>query len=136
MTHARIQNLVARLDAYDPNSMPELVREADELIRVSGFDGLTELTRAIVDLVERAENCQSELVSVLGLLADPELVPLFRRCLGQLIAAQDAGGMYAAMMALDRVDEPVFGGLAIRSILDWEKNRQLALDYLERVSHE
>jgi hypothetical protein len=85
----------------------------------------------MMNLVERSECCPQEVIGALGALGDPELIPLFRRCLSWQLANQDTGGVYAAMIALDELGEDVFAGRHSRSVAEWELNRGLAVAYLK-----
>ena len=138
------QDLVNALNRYDPGELPRLALEAmllferhgKQAISVGGaLDTTNEVgavRRALIDLVDRASCCPTEVISALGALRDPDLIPLFRQCLSWQLAAQDAGGVYAAMIALDELGEKVFGGRQGASVLEWQVNRDLALAYLRR----
>lgn len=92
------------------------------------------LRQALIDLVDRSGRCPTPILAPLAALRDPDLVSLLRRCLLYQIADQNAGGVYAAMNALNESGENIFEGRSSRSILDWDLNRSLAQAYLERHS--
>lgn len=137
-------DLVSQLNQVDPSRLSRLAVEATFLFERSreeagpedksrGIDAEVRAVRqAMIDLIERSDCCPDEIINALGALRDPELIPLFRRCLSFQMASQNAGGVYAAMSALDELGEDIFAGKSSRSIEDWDLNRGLALAYLER----
>jgi hypothetical protein len=141
-----LEGLINDLDQFDPLLISQVALEAmfvfEEARGIKGTAGyavpvanrqdVERLKQALMQVVDRSECCPSEVIGALSAVHDPALGPLFRRCLSCQIAAQNAGGMYAAMMALDALGENVFGGRQSRSILDWERNRDLATVYLQR----
>jgi len=66
----------------------------------------------------------------LGKCFDKTLKPVLVSVLQRHLQG-DAGELFQAMIALDNLREPVFGDVRSRSILDQEKNRELARRYLE-----
>jgi hypothetical protein len=139
------QDLVGQLNRLDPRLLSRLAVEAMFLFERSRENAgakaescaiqaeVRAVRQAMIDLIERAECCPDEIINALGALRDPALISLFRRCISWQ-ANQDAGGVYAAMIALDELGEDIFGSTGSRSILDWEPNRELALAYLERFT--
>jgi hypothetical protein len=141
-----INGLITDLDQFDPRLISQLALEArfvfEEargitgtawyLVPVASQLDVDQLKQALIRVVERSECCPPEVIGALDALRDPALAPLFKRCLVCQMAAQNAGGMYAAMTALDGLGEDIFGGRQSRSILDWELNRDLAATYLQR----
>jgi hypothetical protein len=111
----------------------ERSRERGTSQEQSPSDGLEvqAVKQALINLVDRSGRCPPAILAALGALRDPGLVPLLRRLLYQL-AEQNAGGVYAAMNALDESGEDIFDARSARSILDWEPNRGLASAYLAR----
>lgn len=137
--------LVSDLDQFDPRLMDQLALEAMLLIeRWRQMDTATDITtnehevksvrQALINLVDRSGRCPTPILAPLAALRDPDLVSLLRRCLLYQMADQNAGGVYAAMYALEEAGENLFEGRSSRSILDWELNRSLAKAYLERHS--
>lgn len=70
--------------------------------------------------------------STLGKCFDASLKPVLVSVLQRQLQG-DAGELFQAMIALDNLHEPVFGDVSSRSILDEQKNRDLARRYLEAV---
>jgi hypothetical protein len=66
----------------------------------------------------------------LGKCVDETLKPVLVSVLQRQLQG-DAGELFQAMIALDILREPVFADVTHRSILDEEKNRELARRYLE-----
>jgi hypothetical protein len=138
------QDLIGQLDRFDPRLLSRLAVEAMFLFERSRENagakdesrGIQAEVRAVrqvmIDLIERSECCPDEIINALGALRDPALISLFQRCLSWQLANQNAGGVYAAMIALGELGENIFCSRGSRSILDWELNRDLALAYLER----
>ena len=138
------EELVSELNRLDPHLASRLALQSIELFERSRGnmtgDGDSEamppdvrlVRKAMLDMIERSQCCPSEIISALGTLRDPDLIPWFRRCLAWQMADQNAGGIYAAMSALEELGENVFAGRASRSIRDWELNRNLAEDYLKQ----
>jgi hypothetical protein len=137
-------DLVNQLDRHDPRLLDELALQAMLLFERSREQGTSHaqtprvrpdvqaVKQALIDLVDRSGRCPTAILAPLGALRDPRLVPLLKRCLLYQLADQNAGGVYAAMNALDESGEHVFGGRLSRSIQDWELNRDIASTYLAR----
>jgi len=136
--------LVRRLTQMDVSEVSEVALRALKVFEMyeQGAEGsadqsrladeVTDVRNAIVSLFDRCDRCPAELIGALASLGDPTLIPVFRKCLLQQLGEQNAGGMYAAMSALDQLGEELFQGRQQRSVLDWEVNRSLAVAYLER----
>lgn len=101
----------------------------DEVIQAVVTDeDMRRLRNAMVAFVER-EGFGSW---ALGKCACPTLKPVLIRVLRRHVD-DDAGELFQAMIALDRLGEPVFVGNTSRSILDEAHNRALVWKYLKRV---
>jgi hypothetical protein len=68
----------------------------------------------------------------LGKCFDESLKPVLVSVLHRQLQG-DAGELFQAMIALDNLREPVFEDVLSRSILDEQKNRELARRYLEAM---
>jgi hypothetical protein len=90
-------------------------------------EDVASLQRAVAAYVER-EGVGSW---VLGKCFDPALKPLLVAVLRRQLDG-DAGELFQAMIALDNLGEPVFGGVRSRSVLDESRNRELAREFLSR----
>lgn len=76
-------------------------------------------------------------VSALGVLCDPGLRDLFRRCVEiHCVYGSDTGVLYQAMIALDNLEEDIFpmeDGQGHASIAETERNLHLAVQYLKKL---
>jgi hypothetical protein len=138
------QDLVNELNRFDPRLLPRLALQAMQLFeqwrdRPNGNHGpgdiesqVHSVRQAMIQLIERSGCCPTEIITALSKLRDPGLISLFRRCLSWQIANQDAGGVYATMIALDELGEKTFADRRSKSVQDWTLNRDLAAAYLNQ----
>jgi hypothetical protein len=100
----------------------------DEVVIANiGAEEVARVRRAVVAYVER----EGVGAWALGKCADPALKPVLVAVLRRQLDG-DAAELFQAMIALDGLGEPVFGGVRSRSILDESRNRELAGTYLSR----
>jgi hypothetical protein len=76
-------------------------------------------------------------LSALSVLGDPTLADLFRSCLKCHLHG-DASILHQAIVALENIGEkliPRKGGKGYLSAIDFDRNRDLAVDYLTRIEN-
>jgi hypothetical protein len=100
---------------------------SDEVVQSNAStEDIRRLREAVVRFVQRT----GVGTWTLGKCVDPSLKPLFVEVLQRSLKVEE-GDLFEAMIALDRIGEPVFGGLNNRCCLAVEVNRELARRYLE-----
>jgi hypothetical protein len=110
--------------------------DSDDQLSADGADAesLTRLRESLASFVERhiVAPPLSSAIWALGLTANPELRPLFVRCLQEHASwGADTGVLYQSMMALQNLGERIFPD-GRSSLKDVERNLKLASEFLQK----
>src|SRR4051812_7912742 len=138
-----VENIIAVLERQDAGSVDDALLNAAFLFEksrgvppcawpdeVAQSNASPEDIRRLRDAVVKYVKRNGVGSWTLGKCFDESLKAVFVSVLQRQLQG-DAGELFQAMIALDNLREPVFGDVRSCSILDEEKNRELARRYLQ-----